>query len=229
MMTDSQEQVAPLVALISGTPAAIAPATAGLKSAFPDATIWNILDDRLLVEADEIGEVDDRLRDRMARLIEHAKTEGAQGILLTCSMYGAVAHELDGATVPVLAADDAAFAAALDGGFENILVVASFESAVADTVNRFGEAAAEAGHYPTILSTVPEGAFAATKAGDFTALAGALIAGCLPFVDKVDAVLLGQYSLAPAADALSSALGLPVLSGPVLAATVLRRRVETGK
>ncbi|MCU1579015.1 MAG: uncharacterized protein JWP19_1219 [Rhodoglobus sp.] len=228
-MTDSQEQVAPLVALISGTSAAIAPATAGVKSAIPDAIIWNLLDDRLLVEADEIGEVDDRLRDRMARLIEHAKTEGAQGILLTCSMYGAVAHDLDDETVPVLAADDAAFAAVIDGGFGRVLFVASFESALADTVKRFGAAATEAGDHPIVLSTVPKGALAATKAGDLTALADALIEGCLPFVEKVDAVLLGQYSLAPAADALSAALRLPVLSGPGMAATVLRRRLETGK
>lgn len=225
-MIHSGTQLAPLIAVISATPAAIGPAAAGLKEGFPGATVWNILDDRLLVEADDAGGVDARLRDCMIRLIEHAKAEGATGILLTCSMYGSVAREFDGAGVPVLGSDDAVFAAVIDGGFRSVLVVASFESALVDAVERFGAFAA--GASPHIESTVPDGAFAATNAGDSAALIDALIAGCQPFVGAVDAVLLAQYSLAPATEPLSAALGIPVLSGPLRAATLLRSRVESG-
>jgi hypothetical protein len=223
-MTRSRTQFAPLIAVISGTPTAIAPAVAGLKEGFPGAAIWNILDDRLLIEADQAGGVDDRLRDRVIRLIEHAKAEGAEGVLLTCSMYASAARRFDGADVPVLGSDDAVFAAVLDTRFRNVLFVGSFESALVDAVERFGAFAA--GDAPHIETVVPEGAFAATKAGDSEALIESLVAGCRPFVGAVDAVVLAQYSLAPAAEPLSSALGLPVLSGPLRAAALLRLRVE---
>jgi hypothetical protein len=226
-MTRSPEPSAPLIAVISGTPTAIAPAVAGLQEGFPGAAIWNILDDRLLVDADQAGGVDARLRQRMTRLIEHAKAEGAQGVLLTCSMYGSAARQFDGTDVPVFGADDAIFAAVLDASFRRVLFVASFGSALADAVARFGAFAA--GASPHIETVVPEGAFAATNAGDSGALIEALVAGCRPFVGAVDAVILAQYSLAPATEALSSALGLPVLSGPLKAAALLRHRVEGAK
>jgi Asp/Glu/hydantoin racemase len=225
-MTPSNQH--PLVALISGTPAAVAPATAAFAEDFPAATVWNILDDRLLVEANQKGGVTAELHERMTRLIRHATEEGANGIVLTCSMYGAVAHDRDGLTVPVLASDDAAFADAIGSGYARILIVASFETALVDANSRFLEAVRAAGATVSTVSAVPEGAFAATQAGDAEALAASLIEGCRPCLGQVDAILLAQYSLAPAADTVAAALGLPVLSGPVSAARLLRRRIEGG-
>jgi Asp/Glu/hydantoin racemase len=225
-MTADNTLEKPLIALISGTPAAVEPATTGMATEFSDATVWNILDDRLLTDANAIGSVSPHLYARMTRLIEHARAEGAAGILVTCSMYGGVAHDFDTDDFPILAADDAVFAAGLTGNYRRILLVASFASALADTEQRFAAAAAAAGRTIDVLSLVPDGAFAATQAKDPAALTAALIAACLPFVGAVDAVLLGQYSLAPTADALEAAIGIPVLSGPTSAAALLRNRLD---
>jgi Asp/Glu/hydantoin racemase len=222
------ESETPRLALISATPVAIAPATDGLVGEFPGARIWNILDDRLLVEAAEQGGLSERLHQRMARLIEHAKSEGASGILLTCSMYGPVAHDLDEARLPVLAADDAVFAAVIESGHRSVLIVSSLEPALRDASQRFELAVRDAGATVHVAGLVVEDAFVLSGSGDMAALAASLAAAIAPVAADVDAVLLSQYSLSPAADALSAALGLPVFSGPKSAAALLRSRIASG-
>jgi hypothetical protein len=211
----------PRIALIHATPAAIAPAVAGMNTVFPGADVWNILDDKLLPDADAQGGVTPHLAERMTRLIDLALAEGAAGVLLTCSMYGSVALATQ-ADVPILAPDEAAFETALVGNYGTVLLVASFESALNDCVGRFAEFLRANGSATKVIGEVVPAAFVATKAGDVGALTDALIGAAKPFVGSVDAVLLGQYSLAPAAVALEEALGLPVISGPQAAALKLK-------
>ncbi|MFD4628971.1 hypothetical protein ACFVYR_03595 [Streptomyces sp. NPDC058284] len=198
--------VRPRIALISATPAATGPAVAGLAEAFPRADPWNLLDDTLLTDAEARGGLTPDLADRMRRLIDYAVRGGARGVLLTCSLYGPVA-ERAAAGVPVLAADSAAFAAALAGGHRRVLVLATFDAALADSLSRFRAAAATAGSRTEAVGQV-------TVPGEPPDPAGA------------DAVLLAQYSLAPRADELSAALRLPVYAGPRAAAHALRAEIE---
>jgi hypothetical protein len=211
----------PRIALISATPAAIAPAVAGMNSEFPAADVWNILDDKLLSDASERGGVTPDLQERMRRLIAHAITEGADGILLTCSQYGVVATDTT-ATIPVMSPDEAAFEAALWGGYGRILLVASLQGALDDSVARFGAVAKDRGSSIEILGAASPAALEATKSGSNDALLTALTATIEPFVGRIDAVLLAQYSLAPVALDLSDRIGLPVISGPQSAAAKLR-------
>ncbi|MFD9903190.1 hypothetical protein [Streptomyces sp. NPDC059063] len=196
------------IALISATPAAIGPAVAGLTAAFPEAEPWNLLDDALLTDADARGGLTPELADRMRRLIAYAVEGGAEGVLLTCSLYGPVAEGFE-AGVPVLAPDAAAFAAALAGGHRRVLVVAAFTAALDDSLARF-RAAARAAHSPT------------------EAVGQVIAPGDRPEPGDADAVLPAQYSLAPYADAWSADLGLPVYAGPYAAARVLRGAVHGG-
>jgi hypothetical protein len=78
----------PTVALIHATPAAIGPARMAFSERFPRATVWNLLDDLLISQAQSAGGLTPALRGRMERLIEHAVAGGADAVLLTCSMYG---------------------------------------------------------------------------------------------------------------------------------------------
>jgi phosphohistidine swiveling domain-containing protein len=223
MSSDSRAN--PLIALVSATAAAIAPATRALSAEFPEASVWNILDDRLQTDATARGGVTPQLAQRVTRLIDHALAEGADGVLLTCSMYGPAADAFVASHVHVLAADDAAFDEAVGGGFQRILVVASFDAALRDTEARFAAAVARAGADLAVSGTVAAAAFDAAQAADDIVLLAALEDACRPFAGQVDAVLLAQYSLAPAAAALSEALGIPVISGPASAAKLLRSRI----
>lgn len=82
----------PTLALVHATPAAMAPAVAAFGERFPEAGLWHLLDDRLVTDAERAGGLVPPLRRRMLSLIGHAVAGGADGVLLTCSMYGPVAR-----------------------------------------------------------------------------------------------------------------------------------------
>jgi Asp/Glu/hydantoin racemase len=217
----------PVIALVSAVTAAIAPATEAFASEYPDASVWNILDDRLLVDADARGGVTADLDERMARLIRHAAIEGADGILLTCSLYGTVAHRLAAEIgVPLMAPDDALFAAVADGGFGSILLLSPAPGPLAESAGRLTEHLRAAGLATTITGAAVDGAADAARSGDLDRLVSALEAAYLSASASVDAVVLGQYSLSPAAEALSERIGVPVLAGPGRAARALRSLIE---
>ncbi|GAA1853008.1 hypothetical protein GCM10009836_36380 [Pseudonocardia ailaonensis] len=209
------------IALISAVPAAIPPAQAALQAALPDVVVWNILDDRLLDDADGRGGLDAALRERMQRLIAHAVSEDADGVLLTCSLYGPVAQQTQ-AAVPVMAPDEAAFVD-IATGYASVLVLASFDNARDDSVLRLETALRAAGSGARVVGRSVPAAMTATRSGDQEALVAALAEACADRPADVDVVFLAQYSLAPAHDALQEAIGIPVVSGPVSAAEALRR------
>lgn len=196
----------PLVAVINATTAAIPPIRRAFSERFPAAILWNLLDDRLLIVADERGGVTPELQERMRRLIDHAVTEGADAVLLSCSLYGFVARQrAANLTVPVHGPDDAVFSSLLDSGARRVLLVGSVEISIQDSTTRLRADAEARG---VELDVIP-----------------ALLAGPDGTIgqpdEAVDAILLAQYSLAPAADRLQDELGVPVFSSPKFAATAL--------
>ncbi|MYV96179.1 aspartate/glutamate racemase family protein [Streptomyces sp. SID1034] len=213
----------PRIALISAVAGAMAPAAEALGAGFPEAELWHLLDDRLLSDADGPAGLSGPLRARMRRLVEHAVAGGADAVLLTCSLYGVVAQELDPVSaVPVLAPDRAAFERLATGGHQHVLVIASLEAALQDSTDRLratlARRAPEAG--TRVSGVVVPGAL--TAAGDIEDLVRVLAAAASGPAATADAVFLAQYSLAPAARALAVALGVPVVSGPTSAAHALR-------
>lgn len=203
------------IALISAVPVAIPPTEAAFHEWMPAATLWNILDDRLLQDADEAGGLTEALTERMRRLITHALSAKVDAVLLTCSLYSPVAQAMALTTqVPVLAPDDAAFEAAIHGHFASIALIATSAAPLADSLDRFTRATTTAGITPTITAVLAADAAAPARTGDVDAVATAISdavrrSGTLP-----DAILLGQYSIAPAAERLSELLGRPVIAGP---------------
>ncbi|ELS51108.1 aspartate/glutamate racemase family protein [Streptomyces viridochromogenes] len=213
----------PLIAMIHAVPAAARIAQDSFAREFPEARLWNLLDDRLLDDARAAGGLDATLRRRMLRLIRHAVEGGAQGVLLTCSSYGEV---VDTARtlweIPVLKSDESMFHAALTGPYDRLAVAASTAPAVPAALTQLDDLSARLrpGRPARITAALSETA-ARTATPQETArhLAEALRASG---GDDVQAVLLAQYSLAPAGAALSDLLGLPVLDGAGAAARELR-------
>ncbi|CAL9318306.1 Asp/Glu racemase [Streptomyces sp. DH-12] len=212
----------PLVAMIHAVPAAHRIAQDAFAQEFPQATVWNVLDDRLLDDANATGGLTDALRRRMLRLIAHVMDGGAQGLLLTCSSYGEV---VDTARVlwdvPVLKSDESMFKAALAGPYRRIAVVASTPPAVPAAVAQLEALvpAVRPGRPVDIVTALSEAA-----AGAGPEEAARLLADALRTVGgtDADAVLLAQYSLTPVRDALAALLGVPVLDGAGAAARELR-------
>jgi hypothetical protein len=217
----------PLVALISATPAAIAAAETAFARNFPGAQLWNILDDRLLTEADARGGLDDELRARMGRLIDHALAAGAAGVLLTCSMYAPVARARSAGKVAVLAPDDAAFERIADLAPQHLLVVGSLPNALQDSCDRLRAELASRNVSVDITATLAVGAFEAVSEGDTERLFESIRDAVGDWGgSKSGPVFLAQYSLAPAATLLTHRLGLTVITGPDSAAETLRDRIS---
>jgi hypothetical protein len=215
----------PLVALISATTSAIAPATAALAQELPGARLWNVVDDGLLSGAEGGVAMPPELVERMKRLIQYAVDGGADGILLTCSQLGFVSKLVD-VPVPVDAPDDASFAEVLAGGFRTVVVVASLAGALSDTLARLEASAGAAGTTLHLEGVCVPSAAQPAAAGNSAQLAEALAAAIREPARQADAVLLAQFSLAPAAQILRQELGRPVLAGPVAAAKRLRGRLS---
>ncbi len=215
----------PLIALISATPLAIRPAAAAVTEAMGDADVWNILDDRLMAEAESRGGLDPALRARMGSLIDFAVGQGADAVLLTCSLYGAVAEGHDG-PVPTLGPDGAVFDEVVRSSWRRVLVVASFDEARDDSIRRLREAAAQRGRAIEIIGLAVPAARASSASDDPSALIDDLAGAVTPMLADLDAVLLAQYSLAPARAELERRLERPVLSGAVSAARRLRAELE---
>lgn len=214
----------PLVAIINAAPASMAPAARGLREGFPEARPWHLLDDRLVSEADAAGGTTPALRRRMLALIDHAVRGGADAVLLSCSMYGPVAdlaRQLH--APPVLGSDQAMFAEIARRAPRRAVVIGSLASAVADSVARL-EAALGASS-TRVTGVMADGASAAASAGDRDALADALVRAARPHLGEGALFLLGQYSLTPAHAVLAERLGRDVLSPPLMAARLLRRRL----
>ena len=215
-------ETAPLVAMIHAVPTAGRIAQTAFAQEFPQARVWNILDDRLLDDARTAGGLTDTLSRRMLRLIAHVMDGGAQGLLLTCSSYGEV---VDTARrlwdVPVLKSDESLFKAALVGTHQRIAVVASAPPAVPAAVAQL-EALV-----PTVRPDRPVDVVTALSeeaAGAEPEAAARHLADALRTAGgaDADAVLLAQYSLTPARDALAALLNVPVLDGAGAAARELR-------
>jgi hypothetical protein len=222
--------VGPLVAVINASPASMAPAAGGLAEGFPEARIWQLLDARLVSDADEAGGLTPALRRRMLALIGYAVDGGAEAILLSCSMFGPVvtlARQLHG--VPVLSSDEAVFAQAAEqaGGDSTIVILGSLDSAVADSLSRFRAARDQqpgSGAAIRLIGVSAPGAVQAALDGDDAALLDCLLQAVAGRAGGADLILLAQYSLAPVHAELQSRLGTTVLSGPLLAARRLREQ-----
>jgi Asp/Glu/hydantoin racemase len=213
----------PLIALVSGVAAAIPPAVRAVSATMPDAQLWNILDDRLIADATEAGGVSPELSERMLRLIEHASLEGADAVLLTCSLYSFLAADASiRFGIPVQGPDDAAFREVANRGSRTLHLVSSVEAALQDSAHRAAGAFATAGVQIDIVPVLAEGARSPSLAGDTDAVVDAIVSASATSGTAADAVLLANYSLADAAPGVGTRLGVPVITGPASAAEALR-------
>lgn len=218
----------PTVAMVHATPAAIGPSVAAFAERFPEAGLWHLLDDRLVSDAEHAGGLVAPLRRRMLSLIGHAVAGGADGVLLTCSMYGPVAG-IAGQLwdLPVSGSDEAMFERVATERPAGVAVLGSLEPAVADSAERLGRVLAGSG--TEVLGVLCPGAAAAATAGDGPALLAALRSAAKPLAGEVDLFLLGQYSLTSARGELQAALGAPVWSPPHVAADAMARRLRPAR
>jgi hypothetical protein len=212
------------IALIHALAHSVAPIEAAFARLWPDVRRTNLLDDSLSADLARDGALTAAMTGRFLTLARYAAATGADAILFTCSAFGpcieACAAAL--APMPVLKPNEAMIeeAVALAGARGRIGLVASFAPTLASMPAEFAAAAPGV----TLVPCLAEGALAALDRGDgaghdcaaAAAAAASGLGGC-------DAIVLSQFSLARAADAVAQAVGKPVLTTPDSAVRKLRR------
>jgi aspartate/glutamate racemase len=204
------------IALIHALRHSPPPIEAAFAELWPQVMLMNLLDDSLSADLARDGKITQAMTGRFLELARYAKATGADGILFTCSAFGAcieaVQREL--APLPVLKPNEAMIEEAETAG-ARIGLLASFAPTLVSMPPEFPPAL-------TIMPKLAEGALAALDRGDgaehdrLAAEAARDLAGC-------DVIALAQFSLARSAPAVMAATGRPVLTTPESAVRKLRR------
>jgi Asp/Glu/hydantoin racemase len=202
------------------------PAREAFADRFPEARLWNLLDDLLIMQAEAAGGLTCGLRAKMRSLIRHAIDGGADAVLLSCSIYGPVAEEVAAeVAVPVLASDAALFDEAARSAADRLAVLGPLTAGVDDTIARLQARLAAEDRRPTITGVVVEGSREAAAGDDRPALARLVADVARRLAPDHDLILFGQFSVSPGLSAARAAVSVPVLSPPHLAADALRARL----
>jgi hypothetical protein len=198
----------------------VEPARAAMARGWPDAEIVNLLDDSLSADLARAGKLDASMIARFVHLGRYARDQRADGILFTCSAFGpaieAAAAELP---IPVLKPNESAFRAALGHG-KRIGLLVTFAGSLAPLTE---ELQTMAGPALDLHARIVPGALAALQAGDGDAH-DRKIAEAASHLPPVDALVLGQFSMARAARLLG---GRVVYTTPDAAVAELKTRVTS--
>ena len=211
----------PRIVLLHGTPVAVEPIQRSFAARWPEAELFNLLDDSLSVDRAKDHDLTTRMFERFIELGGYARRIGADGILVTCSAFGPaierMARELP---VPVLKPNEAMFRAAMTKG-RKIGMLATFAPSVVTMTEEFEEFVRESNSKATLKTIVVDGAMDALRKGD-AQTHNELVAARAPELADCDAVMLAHFSTSRAAERVGAAIAIPVLTAPDAAVDHLR-------
>ena len=215
----------PRITAIHGSIPVIDITSAAFKESFPEAHVRHLLDSALNDDLDGTDAARERLEDRLADLINGAIALEPTAVLVTCSSYPRLVDEfLPGAArwagLPVLRPDAGMYAEIRATGASRLAVLTTLQdaaNAATYSVKRAFEEEPFNVHTHVIDRAARDPAQALADAADV-----------LVTQYDIEAIALAQYSLAPAAARVAHAVSIPVFTGPVAAARMLRQLVLTG-
>jgi Asp/Glu/hydantoin racemase len=215
--------------LIHALKESIPPISAAFAAGWPEAQLCNLVDDSLSTDLAAEGRLTPAMVERFLTLGRYAAASAAAGrqtsaILFTCSAFGPAIEAVQRAlTIPVLKPNEAAFEQALDAG-RRIGILVTFPPSLPALEAELRAMAAARGIAVEITGRVAEGALQALQAGD-EAGHDRLAAAAAARLPPLDALVLGQFTLARAASAVAAAIAAPVLTTPDTAVAKLKARL----
>ncbi len=218
------------IALIHALRESVDPIRAAFAEGWPQARTFNLLDDSLAPAVRRAGSITPQIHARFQALARYALEAGdgsgpLDAILFTCSAFGPAIEAVQRAlTIPVLKPNEAAFEAALDRG-RRIGVAVTFEPSLAPLLAELRAQARARGADAQVEGLVVPGALGALQAGDPLAHDAAIATATDAAADRLDVIVLGQFSMARARAAMPRALQARVLTTPDAAVAGLRARL----
>jgi aspartate/glutamate racemase len=215
----------PRIVLLHATPVAVEPVKTAFAALWPEAEVVNLLDDSLSGDRARDPDLTPAMIDRFVALGRYGASLNAAGLLITCSAFGPAIERLAAETpMPVLKPNEVMFEAAIANG-NRIGMLATFAPSVGTMAAEFEEYAQRAGSDARLTTVVVDGAMDALRQGD-AATHNRLLAAHADGLGDVDTIMLAHFSTSRAADAVSAAVSVPVLSAPNAAVTRMRALVE---
>ena len=207
------------IALIHALRHSAAPVEAAFALLWPEARLMTLMDDSLSSDVARDRGVTPAMTERFLTLARYAAGTGADGILFTCSAFGPCIEACQAALapLPVLKPNEAMVEEAVAIG-HRIGLLASFAPSLDTLPAEFATALPGI----AVVTALADGALHALDAGD-GARHDRLVVEAAGSLADCDAIALGQFSLARAAQAVAAATGRPVLTTPESAVRKLRR------
>jgi Asp/Glu/hydantoin racemase len=205
------------IALVHAVKVAIAPVEDAFRRHWPDAELSNLLDDSLSRDRNRQGALTPELSRRIASLAQYGIDAGANAVLYTCSAFGEAIEAVKRAQkVPVLRPNEAMLSEALRHG-QRIGMLATF----APTVPALEAELRDLDPRVSVKSVCVPEAMTALDSGD-RSTHDRLLALAAPQLGPCDVVMLAQFSMAGAREAVAKAVSCPVLTSPDSAVLRLR-------
>jgi aspartate/glutamate racemase len=215
------------IALIHATPVAMPPVTAAFRQGWPEVDTMNLLDDALSTDLARRDTLDAPLMRRIATLADYAMEIGVDGILFTCSAFGAAIEAVARtASIPVLKPNEAMFEDALGAG-TTVGLLATFQPSIPSMEQEFVAMAKALGKRAKLEAAWVPDAMEALTAGN-TDQHDRLIAATASRLTHCDVVLLAQFSMARALPTVRQAIGQKVLTSPDSAVAKLKALLSGG-
>lgn len=214
----------PRISLIHALRVSIDPIEQAFARLWPEAQVFNLLDDALSHDLAQAGSLTPAMRERFVRLSAYCADCGADAILFTCSAFGEAIDEVKRSLeIPVLKPNEAALEEALARG-PRLAVLATFAPTLTSMIPEIEALASARGLTPEVRPVHVEGALAALQRGE-AETHDALIAAAA--IEDCDALLLAQFSMARAAPEVRTRTTLPVVTTPESAVTKLKALLTT--
>ena len=215
----------PRIALIHATRLSMAPIEEAFAARWPEAERFHLLEEALSADRVRAPSGAAPMADRFVALSRYAQMAGADGILYTCSAFGAEIEAARRAVpLPTLKPNEAMLDAALAIG-TRIGLIATFEPSLASIAEELHAAAHARGVAIAITPVFAPEAMAALGRGDGPAH-DRQVADAARHLSSVDVVLLAQFSMARARASVAAAVAAPVLTSPDSAVDALRRTMS---
>ncbi len=186
-----------------------------VKDNLPGVNTFNIVDDSLVRNIRERGELTSSISKRVADYVASAEDSGADYILVTCSSIGAaVEAAAENSKVTVLRVDQPMADLAVQSG-KRIGVIATLSTTLEPTSDLVKRRATIAGKDIELVAKLCDGAFEALMGGDAAKHDAIVTAALRELSEQVDVILLAQASMARVVEGLAEEdKKVPILASP---------------
>ena len=211
----------PDITLFSVHKDAMAAAIDAFARDWPEARIWNLMDDGLFRWVGETKGVVQGMYEPFETHTQYMVDRGADAILFTCSAFQpCIDAVIPKHPIPMLKPNDAMIEQALDSG-SRIAVLATVAGTIPSVSAEIEAMARDRGQAITLSQHFVDHAFAAMALGDGDTH-DAMVAEAAAKISDADVIVLAQFTLSRAVPHVEAVTDIPVLNSPGAAVAKLK-------